>query len=159
MGTSINKTSALFLKNNSGQTVTKGDCVVLDKNLASAFTLTGSNAYNLTQIGVVLDQTNVANGTSCLIAIDGYVPVINLVTGANIGDSFCLSTTIKKAIPHGSMTAGDFGQVLSAGSTPDAILFGTTLGVGAAVIADYLLYVYTAVISMLELLRMPLGKM
>jgi len=143
MGTSINKTQSLYLKNNSGQTVTKGDCVVLDKTVASAFTLTGSQAYSLTQLGVVLDQTNVASGQSCLVAIAGYVPQINLVTGASIGDSFYLSSVSKKAQAHSPQTAGDFGEVLNSGLTPDAILFGNIASVGVSINADYLLYAYT----------------
>lgn len=137
MGTSLNKTSSLYLKNNSGQTVTKGDVVVLDKTIASAFTLTGSAAYSLTQIGVVLDQTNVAAGTSCLVAIEGYVPVINLVTGANIGDSFYLSAVSKKAQSHSAQISGDFGYTLSAGTTPDAIILGSVKGgSGYAILQD-----------------------
>jgi len=124
MGTSLNKTQSLYLKNNSGQTVTKGDTVIIDRSLASSFTLTGSSGYTLTQIGVVLDQTNVANGTSCLVAVGGYVPVINLISGSNVGDTFGLSSVVKKAIPHANILAGDFGQVLSAGTTPDANLWG-----------------------------------
>jgi len=126
MGTSINKTQSLYLKNNSGQTVTKGDCVVLDKAVASAFTLTGSSGYTLTQIGVVLDQTDVASGQSCLIAISGYVPVINLVTGANIGDNISLSNVTKKSQSHNTQSIGDYGYTLNSGLTPDAVLFGYT---------------------------------
>jgi hypothetical protein len=124
MGTSLNRTSALYLRNNSGQTVTKGDVVILDKTLASAFTVTSSVALANTTIGVVLDQTQVASGQSCLVAIDGYVPVINLITGASLGDTFYLSSVAKQAQSHSNQMAGDFGQVLSAGTLPDAILWG-----------------------------------
>lgn len=124
MGTSLNKTTAVYLKNNSGQTVTKGDVVILDKTLASSFTLTGSSQLANAQIGVILDQTNISNGTSCLVVVDGYVPVINLISGASLGDSIGLSSVAKKAISHATILAGDFGRVLSSGITPDAILGG-----------------------------------
>ncbi|SRR5258708_4071190 len=126
MGTSINKTQSLYLKNNSGQNVTKGDCVVLDKTLASSFTLTGSSGYTLTQIGIVLDQTNIASGQSCLVAIGGYVPVINLVTGASVGDNISLSAITKKSQSHNVQLVGDYGYTLNSGLTPDGVLFGHT---------------------------------
>lgn len=147
MGSSLNKTQTLYLKNNSGQTVTRGDVVIIDKTLADAFTLTGSSAYNLTMIGVVLDQTAVAAGVSCLIAVGGWVPTINLDVAANVGDSFFLSSTIKKATPHSTGKTGDFGQTLSSGQTPDALLFnsvqtqpatGTSTGIYTAISPKYL---------------------
>lgn len=123
MGSSLNKTQSLYLKNNSAQNVTRGDVVIIDKTAADSFTLTGSSGYTQTMIGVVLDQTTVAAGASCLVAIGGYIPVINLDIASNIGDTFFLSSTIKKASPHSTGKTGDFGHTLNSGLTPDAILF------------------------------------
>jgi len=138
MGSSINKTSALYLKNNSGQVVTKGDVVILDKSLAGSFTLTGSTQFAGSQIGVVLDQTNIANGTSCMIIIDGYVPVINLLSGATVGDTIGLSSVVKRGMSHRQQLPGDFGQVLSAGLTPDAVIWDNSNSIPADFTTFYL---------------------
>lgn len=125
MATSLNKTDALTLANKAGINVNKGDVVVLDLLTASSFTITGSSQLATRTIGVVLDTGGIVTGSSGLIAINGYVPQINLLSGATIGQTINLSNVAGKAMPHSNVLPGDFGQVLSAGTTPDAILWGS----------------------------------
>jgi hypothetical protein len=123
MGSSLNKIEGINLKNNSGISVNKGDCVIIDGNAVDAFTVTGSIALSNTIIGVVLDSGGISNGGSGLICIGGYCPQVNLLTGSNIGDKIYLSSVSRKAMPHTVPLVGDFGQVLNSGLTPDAILW------------------------------------
>jgi len=124
MGTSINHTVALNLKNKGNSNVSKGDVVIIDKVTASAFTLTGSLGFIGSTLGVVFDQVGITTGSSGMVVIEGYCPQINLISGSNIGDTFYLSSVQQKAQSHSSIFPGDFVQTLSSGLTPDAILWG-----------------------------------
>jgi len=124
MGSSLNKTEAITLANKAGVNVNEGDVVVLDLLNASSFTITGSSQLATRTIGVVLDTGGIVTGSSGLIAINGYVPQINLLSGSSIGQTVGLSSVAGKAMPHSNILVGDFGQVLSAGTTPDCILWG-----------------------------------
>lgn len=124
MGTSINHTVALNLKNKGPQNVNRGDSVIVDTINNAAFWVTGSaQMTGRVTIGIVLDTGGIVTGTTGLVAIGGYVPLVNLVTGGNIGDTFGLSAVIGKAQSHSVPLPGDFGQTLGAGATPDAILY------------------------------------
>lgn len=125
MGSSINHTVALNLKNKGNANVGRGDSVIVDRANNAAFTLTGSAAFSDSTIGVVLDSVGITTGSSGMVAIEGYVPQINLVSGSNTGDYFYLSSVQQKAHPHAGKLTGDFGQTLGAGTTPDAILWGS----------------------------------
>jgi hypothetical protein len=126
MGNSINHSLALNLKNKGNTNVARGDVVIIDKANADAFMVTGSQGLATSTIGVVLDQVGITTGSSGMVTIEGYCPQINLVTGANIGDTIFLSSISQKAQSHPTFFPGDFGQVLSAGTTPDAILWGSS---------------------------------
>lgn len=148
MGNSLNKIDAVILTNNSGQAVSKGDVVIIDKNLSDSFTVTGSSALANSMIGVVLEQGGIASGGSGLIIVGGYIPQINLDASAGIGNTFGLSSTVKKATPHASFTTGDFGQTLSAGTTPDGLLWSYPQQAGGgggtgSFTADYAQVLYT----------------
>lgn len=123
MGIAINKTIGLTLQNKSGQSVLKGDTVIIDDLNQSAFTITGSVGLSTNTIGVVLD-TSIANNGLGFIAIGGFIPQINLLSGAVLGDTFGLSSVAGKAMPHATILSGDFGQVAEVGITPKAILWG-----------------------------------
>lgn len=122
MGSSINQTTALSLTNKTGASVLRGDVVIIDSNNADSF-ISASGTVNNETPGVVLDSGISANAKG-MIAFGGYIPQVNLVSGSAIGDFFGISTTTKKAIPHATIQSGDFGQVLGAGITPPAILWG-----------------------------------
>jgi hypothetical protein len=124
MGNSINHTVALSLKNKGNTNVSRGDVVIIDRANAGSFMVTGSQALATSTIGVVLDQVGITTGSSGMIVIGGYVPQINLISGANIGDMIYLSSIQQKAHSHTNPLPGDFGQVLSSGTTPDAIIWG-----------------------------------
>jgi len=124
MGNSINHTVALNLKNKGNTNVSRGDVVIIDKANADAFTVTGSQGYSNSTIGVVLDQVGITTGSSGMVTIEGYCPQVNLISGSNIGDTIFLSSVQQKAQSHSTILPGDFGQVLSTGTTPDVILWG-----------------------------------
>lgn len=121
---SLNKTTTLQVTNKSGQNLSRGDVVVFHPSFNEAITVTGSAALRTDTIGVVLEPDGIDNNADGVIAIGGYVPFINLVSGANVGDTFSLASTAKKAIPHSTIQTGDFGQVLATGTAPAAVLWG-----------------------------------
>lgn len=125
MGTAINKTTSINLQNKSGVHVDRGDVVLFSPTTSNAFIATGSSGLATDIIGVVLEPGGIDNNVNGMIAIGGYVPIINLVSGASIGDTFNLSSVTRKAMPHTSILPGDFGQVLESGLTPQAILWNT----------------------------------
>lgn len=123
MGNSLNKSEGVNLTNKSGVNVNRGDVVVVDTLNSSSFTVTGSSQLSSRIIGVVLDTGGITNGGSGLICFGNYVPQVNLLSGATIGQTIGLSATAGKAMPHSIPLAGDFGVVLSVGVTPDAIIW------------------------------------
>jgi hypothetical protein len=125
MGSSINQTVALALTNKSGENMVRGDVVIVDSNSNEAFKAASGTAQATDTVGVVLDGGGIANNLQGMVAIGGYVSVINLSSAASLGDSFGVSSTSKKAVPHATVQTGDFGQVLSPGTTPSAVLWGT----------------------------------
>lgn len=127
MGNSINHTVALNLKNKGNTNVSKGDIVIIDRVNADAFMVTGSQSLATSTFGVVLDQVGITTGSSGMVVIDGYCPQINLISGANVGDTFYLSSVQRKAQGHSIILPGDFGQVLNSGITPDAIIWSNPI--------------------------------
>lgn len=134
MGNSINQTIALSLTNKSGVDVQRGDVVVLGSNTAESFISASGTALSTDTIGVVLDSFGIANNSRGLIAVGGYIPQINLISGSALGDTFGISAITHRAIPHATVLPGDFGQALGIGTTPSALLWNNIQG---AEIADY----------------------
>lgn len=121
--TAINRTISVKLTNKSGADVNIGDVVVLSSSHANSFYITGSAGMVTDILGVVLEPRGIANDSIGMIAVGGYIQQVNLVSGSSLGDTFNLSSTAGKAIPHTTIQAGDFGQVLTAGITPEALLW------------------------------------
>lgn len=132
MNTALMRTVQLILTNKSGGGVAQGDVVILDTTTTASFTTTTTSGYLGEPIGVVLEPNGIANNASGMIAIGGYVPVINLSGAASLGDFVKTHSVAKQGLRHATpSTAGDFAAVLNTGTTPPAFLFGSTVQIGA----------------------------
>ena len=69
-------------------------------------------------------QASIANNAAGIVALGGYVALVNTTASVTRGYYGSTSTTVKKASAASSRAAGAFCQFLKTGSTPDAILFG-----------------------------------
>lgn len=129
----LNRTQVLYLTNKSGGAVVKGDVVIIDSANASAFDVDTSGAYINGAIGVVIEPAGIADNSIGAIAIEGYVPQINLSGAATLGDLFKTHTVAGQAASHAApFEAGDFGMVLEASATPQAMLWAIPNQVSAA---------------------------
>lgn len=138
--TDLNKTTVERFTNQSGVAVAYGDVVILDTANDNSFTTTTTQALTTKLVGVVFDPGGIAIGAVGMIAVAGYVPQINLTGAGAVGDLVYTSTTVKKGVSHVSpQEAGDFAQLLTAGTTPAAHLFGKaeqSLGAAGSVVTD-----------------------
>lgn len=125
-------TVELTLNNNSGGGVAIGDIVFISDFLASSFETDasiglGAGAANY-RVCVVLDAT-IANGASGRIAYSGYVGQVNLSGAAVAGNFLYVAGTTSQATPYGfpgdyaGALPGAFGQALTAGTTPAAVIW------------------------------------
>lgn len=125
--TALNRTGVVLLTNKSGGSVVQGDVVVMSTGTANSFTTTTTSGYVNGAVGVVLEPNGIANDAVGIVALSGYVPVINLSGSAGLGDLVKTHTVAKQGVRHAApAVAGDFAQVLATGTTPAALLFGTT---------------------------------
>jgi len=122
--TALNRTEVALLTNKSGGSVAQGDTVILDSSTATSFTTTTSASQEDDLVGVVLEPNGIANNAAGLVALAGYVPKITLASSASLGDYVYTHTVAKQAQRSGTKSTGAFGQVLSTGTSPAAILFG-----------------------------------
>jgi hypothetical protein len=111
----------LHLTNKSGGSVAAGDVVIVDTTNNDAFTTTTSAA--VTKV-VGIAQATIASNAIGPVAIEGYVPLVNTTASVTRGNYLETSTTVKKAVDNATRHAGSFAQILTGGTTPDAILFG-----------------------------------
>jgi hypothetical protein len=131
----LNRTGQLLLTNKSGGAVTQGDVVIVDTANAAAFTTTTTSAYISGTIGVVLEPNGIANNGVGMVAVQGYVPVINLSGTGSIGDLIKTHTVAKQGVRNAApVVQGNFAQALGTSATPVAILWGITFfGSGSGV--------------------------
>lgn len=121
--TALNRTIQLLLTNNSGSDLALGDVVVMDNTLASSVKTTTLVQNRHETAGVCLES--IPAGSAGMVAVAGYVRRINLLSSASLGYKFHTSSTAKRATTSGgSAVLGSFGEVLSSGSTPEALLWG-----------------------------------
>jgi len=142
MNTALGRTETAYLTNKSGGSVAQGDVVIVDIANASAFTSTTTSAYVNGVVGVVLEPNGIANNAAGLIALGGWVPVVNLSGTGSIGDLIKCHSVAKQGVRHAAVqVAGDFAQALGTSATPAAILFGTVQqGGGSGLAHSYLGY-------------------
>ena len=110
------------LTNKSGGGVIAGDVVIVDSTTDVSFTTTTDEGQTADMVGVAAET--IANDAIGRIIMDGYTPIILLDGAASYGDTFGTDSVAKQASPHAAFAVGDFGQVISEGATPAAILWG-----------------------------------
>jgi hypothetical protein len=132
------RTLVLALVNKSGAGVVLGDVVIIDTANAGAFTTTTSGASPAI-VGVA--QETIANNGTGRVMLQGYTSLLNVNASVTLGHYGQTHTVAKQASDAGaSRQAGTFCQFLTAGATPDAMIWPTDLGggSGAPTTADYL---------------------
>lgn len=128
MNTSLNRTGVIYLRNKSGVTLAYGAVAIVDPSNLAAITTTTQEGYSEGMAVVVIEPAGIVDEAIGLCAYAGPVPQINLNASASNGDLVRCSTDAGEGVPHAaSMLVGDFAQVIGTGSTPAAILFGTTV--------------------------------
>jgi hypothetical protein len=126
MNLSLNRTGIVYLQNKSGGALAYGAVAVLDATNLNAIDTTNVSGFSDGEIVVVIEPAGIANDGIGLCAWGGIIPLINLTASASIGDLVKTSSTPGMGAPHaGPRVEGDFAQVLSTGTTPSAILFGS----------------------------------
>lgn len=132
--TALNRTGQLILTNKSGGAVAQGDIVVVDTTTAASFTTTTTSGYVGGSIGVILEPNGIANNALGMVAVQGYVPVINLSGTGSIGDMIKTHTVAKQGVRNAAPAeTGNFAQALGTSATPVALLWGIPyFGAGAA---------------------------
>lgn len=117
------QTATRTLTNKSGGGVVQGDVVVIgDGSNDNSFTTTTSAAFNTRMVGVAMET--IANNAAGLVAISGYVPIVNSAAGLTRGHFLFTSTNAKEATGSGTRGAGAFGMVLESATDPEAIIWG-----------------------------------
>lgn len=123
----LNRTSTLMLTNKTGQTATKGQTVIINPSIASSFIYATGSQLN-TIVGILME--NIDSDAIGAVAVSGYISKINVLNTGSIGN-YIYITTGGYGIAHTGERLGDFGELLNAGTTPDAYLWGNTIrGIG-----------------------------
>ncbi len=97
-----------------------GDVVVI----TSAGVVSTTTAQDTRPIGVVLDD--IAVGDTGPVQTSGYTPFVHVTASVTANDYAETSTTAKAATQNATRRKGSFGIYLSSGTTPDAMLFGSS---------------------------------
>jgi hypothetical protein len=124
------------LTNKSGGGVVAGDVVIVDTGNDAAFTTTTS-ARSETSIGIV--QETIANNASGRVLIAGRAALVNVPASVTRGHYVETHTVAKQATGSATRRSGSFGQFLTGGTTPTAVIWGTTdqtASVAAAITSD-----------------------
>lgn len=117
------QTATRTLTNKSGGGVVQGDVVVIgDGTNDNAFTTTTSASFTARMIGVAMET--IASDAAGLVAISGYVPIVNSAASLTRDQFLFTSTVAKEATASATRAAGAFGQVLETGTDPEAIIWG-----------------------------------
>lgn len=120
--TALNRTTILQLTNKSGTDVLQGDVVVIDSANASSFTTTTTSGITTSTVGVILEPFGIANNSIGGVATGGWVPKVNLISTAAIGDPIKTSSTAKRGMIATDGDAGIFAQTLETGTSPRAVI-------------------------------------
>jgi hypothetical protein len=111
------------LTNKSGGAVAAGDVVIVDTGNDAAFTTT-TGAQSETSLGVA--QETIANNATGRVLIAGYAALVNVPASVTRGHYIETHTVAKQAVGSATRRAGSFGQFLTGGTTPTALLWGIT---------------------------------
>lgn len=124
----LHRTVATALVNTSGSPANYGDVGIIDTRFDESWRFeTSGSAPGRMAVGVLLNPGGIAVNGRGLYAMGGFAPRVNLTNTASRGDYVRLSSTPGKATAFSSAAAGDFGQVLTAGSAPEVQMFGFTM--------------------------------
>lgn len=125
------------LTNKSGGSVAAGDVVIIDTTNNAAFTTTTTGQAEVT-VGIA--QATIANNGSGNVLLSGYAALVNVPASVTRGHYIETHTVAKQATGNAARRNGSFGQFLTGGTTPDAILWGqtdqTASGGGGSVASD-----------------------
>lgn len=127
MNSALNRTGVIVGANSSGSPIAQGDVLMLDTGADKSFKNPGSAAQVAYPVVVVVEPNGLAAGATGLFAAYGWIPKINLTATAAPGDRLRTSATAFRGDKSSANGAGDFGQVLSSGSQPEAYLFGLVM--------------------------------
>lgn len=125
MGSLFGRRLVDVMTNKSGGALAKGDVVVVDTANDRAVTTT-TTVGTTRPIGVVIEENGIANNASGLVQFSGYVPLVNVPAAITRGDYLITHSVAKQATGRTMPATGVFGVFLKAGTTPDALLFGST---------------------------------
>ncbi len=126
MNLSLNRTGVAYLQNKSGGTLDYGAVAVLDGTNMNAIDTTNISGFSDGEVVVVIEPAGIANDGIGLCAWGGIVPLVNLTASASVGDLIKTSSTPGMGVAHaGPRIEGDFAQVLTTGTSPSALLFGS----------------------------------
>lgn len=109
--------------NKSGGSLANGDVVIVDtaNNTAVTTTTTGRSE---TSVGVV--QETIANNATGRVLVSGYAALVNVPASVTRGHYVETHTVAKQATGSATRRSGSFGQFLTGGTSPTAILWGQT---------------------------------
>lgn len=110
----------VYLTNQSGGDLPRGSVVILDTGNDESFTTTTTEQATL-KVGVLYDD--IADGVRGPVIVGGYVTHLLVTASVTRGDYLETSTTAGQATANGTRRAGSFGQLLTGGTDPSAILF------------------------------------
>lgn len=118
------------LTNASGGNLVAGDVVVIDPSADESFTTTTTALVADRLVGVLADDID--DGEVGLVYVGGYVPFVN-VNGVSVTRGYFLGTATVAGAAQAVSTrqAGTFGQLLTGGTTPTAIIAAPDDGGGS----------------------------
>lgn len=112
-----------YLTNNAGADLPAGSVVILDTGDDESIETTTS-AQSTLKVGVTLEA--ITDGELGPVVIGGYVPLVLVTASVTRGHYLETSTTAGQATANSARRAGSFGQLLTGGTTPTAILFDSS---------------------------------
>ncbi len=113
----------LDLTNKSGGAIAAGDVVVIDTANDTAFTTTTTGQA---ERSVGIAQEAIASNAVGKVLVAGYAALVNVPASVTRGHYVETHTVAKQAVGNATRRSGSFGQFLTGGTTPTAILWGQT---------------------------------
>lgn len=135
------------LTNKSGGAVAAGDVVIIDTGNDAAFTTTTSGR---SEVSIGIAQEAIADNASGKVLVAGHAALVNVPASVTRGHYVETHTVAKQATGNSTRRSGSFGQFLTGGTTPTAVLWGQTdqTAVGSATPPDCLESAMTSDVTM-----------
>ena len=114
-----------WVTNQSGGDLVAGSVVIVDTANDDAVTTT-TTAQSTLKVGIV--REGITDGTVGPVTIGGYAPLVLVTASVTRGHYLEPSTTAGQATANSARRAGSFGQLLTGGTTPTALLFDSPEG-------------------------------